>query len=388
MQQLQIGLEDRYSEITQIISEKCKEVFSDTFIEESKVLCKELIVNESVNITKGKADAWACGVVHALAFSSGLFNKELKATDVYSSFNVSKSTALSRSKEIRDVLNTRNEVLEEIALTNLSQDDNTLVNNIEAELEINRIKLDTTISEANKLVNQVKLEKNFNKKVKIAKEALMKNELCTEAYLILSYDEKLSPSEKLNLAMKAKETIENVIGIENIKKYFEKFKDTSITTSMVNAKARIANLLWNQNSHDEAIQEVIEILEISGRDELSIRGKLAIWLLEEERYVELDSLLARFKGDYLTSIKYSSALYLFSKGDLKEADRALRIAFLGNKNVIDFITRKKRIPKILPESKGIGTIEDAINYISDSENCWQKTKGAIDWIKSFKKSGL
>ena len=117
-----------------------------------------------------------------------------------------------------------------------------------------------------------------------------------------------------------------------------------------------------------------------------IRGALFSWLIIEDRDEDVENLLERFKNDFLTATKYSKALYLFKKGEKLEAERALKIASVKNPFVIDYITKNKRIPKILPELKNLGTEEDAIYYMKNGEMAWNRVEGAIDWVKKFKKN--
>lgn len=60
-------------------------------------------------LLKGKADAWACGIIYALGFVNFLFDKSeqpfISAADLCAAFGVGKSTGSSKSKLVRDALN-------------------------------------------------------------------------------------------------------------------------------------------------------------------------------------------------------------------------------------------------------------------------------------------
>jgi len=60
-------------------------------------------------LLKGKDPAWAAGVVHAVGMVNFLFDPaqtpNCKAPEIYAHFGVGASTALAKSKEVRDALN-------------------------------------------------------------------------------------------------------------------------------------------------------------------------------------------------------------------------------------------------------------------------------------------
>lgn len=59
-------------------------------------------------LEKGKENAWACGIVHAIGLVNFAFDKSqmpyISATDLYKSFGIGQSTGQSKSKVVRDLL--------------------------------------------------------------------------------------------------------------------------------------------------------------------------------------------------------------------------------------------------------------------------------------------
>ncbi len=391
---------ERCSEIISIIKEVCKSNLNEEYLFLAENLCEEIFKLDNSKLNKGKANSWACGIVHSIGIINGLFtNKstiDIKASDFYKLFDVSSSTGLSKSKEVRSMINIdegkwlislKEENEEENKNCEVISDSKVKYDDIDNKTYIQEepvIKEDKNLLEANKIANEAWNQKNFNKKVKLAKEALMLSDKCSEAYIILSYDNSISKDEQKKLSNKAVEVAKEVIGEENIDKFIGKYLDSEIAKPYYSAKYRLGNLLWSINERNEAIQEFTDLLRLCPEDRLLIRGVLLSWLITEGLDKETEEILSRFKDDYLSATKFSKALYLFKLGKLEEAERALRIANASNPFVISYITKQKRLPKVQPEFKSLGSEEDAIYYVRNAEAAWDTVNGARNWVKEIK----
>ncbi len=386
---------ERCSEIISIIQEVCKKNLNEEYLFLAENLCKEIFKLEDSKLNKGKVNSWACGIVHSIGMINGLFtNKstiDMKASDFYKLFDVSSSTGLSKSKEVRSMIN----IDEEKWLISEKEDGNDKVisdSNDSCDIIDKKhdnedepiIEEDKDLVEANKIANEAWNQKNFNKKVKLAKEALSISDKCSEAYIILSYDNSISKDEQKRLSNKAVEVAKEVIGEENIDKFIGKYLDLEITKSYYSAKYRLGNLLWSINERKEAIQEFTELLRLCPEDRLLIRGVLLSWLIAEGLDKETENILSMFKDDYLSATKFSKALYLFKLGKVEEAERALRIANASNPFIVSYITKQKRLPKVQPELKSLGSEEDAIYYVRNAEVAWDSVNGARNWVREIK----
>ena len=395
MQQTTEIKNERCSEIISIIHEVCKKNLNEEYLFLAENLCKEIFKLEDSKLNKGKVNSWACGIVHSIGMINGLFtNKstiDMKASDFYKLFDVSSSTGLSKSKEVRSMIN----IDEEKWLISAKEDGNdTVISDSNDSCDIINEKYDTEnepvieedkdLVEANKIANEAWNQKNFNKKVKLAKEALSISDKCSEAYIILSYDNSISKDEQKRLSNKAVEVAKEVIGEENIDKFIGKYLDLEITKPYYSAKYRLGNLLWSINERKEAIQEFTELLRLCPEDRLLIRGVLLSWLIAEGLDKETENILSMFKDDYLSATKFSKALYLFKLGKLEEAERALRIANASNPFIVSYITKQKRLPKVQPELKSLGSEEDAIYYVRNAEVAWDSVNGARNWVREIK----
>lgn len=396
---IEIGNE-RCSEIISIIKEVCINNLNEEYLFLAENLCEEIFKLDNSKLNKGKANSWACGIVHSIGIINGLFtnksNIDIKASDFYKLFDVSSSTGLSKSKEVRSMINIDEEkwlisLKEDIEVENKKCES---VSNSKAtcvDIEIKEhiqdevvIEEDKNLIEANKIANDAWNQKNFNKKVKLAKEALNISKKCAEAYIILSYDNSISKEEQKNLSNKAVEIAKEVIGEENIDKLIGKYLDLEMAKPYYSAKYRLGNLLWSINERNEAIQEFTDLLRLCPEDRLLIRGVLLSWLIAEGKDEETQKVLSMFKDDYLSATKFSKALYLFKLGKLEEAERALRIANASNPFVVNYLTKQKRLPKVQPELKSLGSEEDAIYYVKNAEVAWDAIDGARNWVKEIK----
>ena len=386
---------ERYMEILNIIKEVCINNLNEEYLFIAENLCEEIFKLEESKLNKSKASSWACGIVHAIGLKNGLFsnksNINIKATDFYKLFNVSSSTGLSKSKEVRQIIDLEEEKWtigfnkkkssekEEVAIDLIETEEKSNIENLE-----DLVKEDESLKEANKIAGMAWMEKNYNKKVKLAKEALKISESCSEAYIILSYDNSLNNDEKKNLAYKAVEVARKIIGEENIEKFTSRYLDFEVTKGYYSAKYRLGNLLWSIGEKSEAIEHFKELIKICPEDRLLVRGILLSWLISEDRYEDVEKILEKYKNDHLPATKFSRALYLFKNNNLEEAKRALRIANSSNPFVIKYITKQNKIPKVHNELKSLGSEEDAIYYMKYAELAWDNVSGSREWVKKIK----
>lgn len=387
-------------EILNIIKEVCKCNLNEEYLFLAENLSKEIFKLNEFKLSKSKSNSWACGIVHALAQRNGLFsgksNINIKAQDFYKSFNVSSSTGLAKSKEVRELINLDDEKwaidnvnfesnekketsLEEIAVEKIENVEENLVENLEV-----LFKEDELLKEANKIASKAWEEKNYKKKVKLAKEALSLSENCSEAYIILSYDNSLSDNEKKALAEKAVEVSKNIIGEDNIEKFINKCLDYEVTNGYYSSKYRLGSLLWSIGQKDEAIENFKELIRLCPNDRLLVRSILLSWLISIDKFEDAFSLLEQYKNDNLLGTRLSRALYLFKNNDLEEAKRNLRLANAINPFVLKYITKQKKVPSTNNEFKKLGSEEEAVFYMKYAEEAWDNVKGSREWVRKIK----
>lgn len=99
----------RYNEITQLT-----DAFSATYLnDEYRDLCRQLAATlcrkRPSPLVGGKANTWACAIIHALGLANFLFDSSqtphVSSKQISEYFHLSPSTMLAKSKQIRDLLN-------------------------------------------------------------------------------------------------------------------------------------------------------------------------------------------------------------------------------------------------------------------------------------------
>lgn len=379
-------------EILNILKEVCIDNLNEEYLFLAENLSREIFQLNEFKLSKSKANSWACGIVHALGQKNGLFNTKsdinIKAQDFYKLFNVSSSTGLAKSKEIRELIDLDNEKWTLTNNVNINKenkkDEALLEEKVEVENLESLFKEDEFLKEANKIARKAWQEKNYKKKVRLAKEALSLSENCSEAYIILSYDNSLNDNQKKDLAEKAVEVSKNIIGEENIDKFINKCLDYEVTNGYYSSKYRLGSLLWSIGEKEEAIKNFKELIKLCPNDRLLVRSILLSWLISVDRFDEAFEILEQYKNDNLVGTRLSRVLYLFKNNELEEAKRNLRLANSINPFVLKYIIKQKKVTTSHNEFKKLGSEEEAIFYMKYAEAAWDNVKGSREWVKEIK----
>lgn len=391
MQEISKILADKYEEVVEKINS-----FSNEYLnEEYKNICLEaaklLFLNNETAVKKGKSFSWAAGIVHAVGSVNGLFDSKeepyIKALDLYKEFGVSSSTGSSKSKEVKSLLDI-NEDNNKWLLTK-KEDDNssTAEEEVAADEAVNensnadKLIISKKFIDAQKVIDRAWREKNYNSRAKYAKEALDIYEDCSDAYIILSNDLKLSSSEKTELLNKAVKAAKNVLKIDKLENADRRLFRLEIANPLFGAKYVLAQHLWKIGQREEAIKEASEIIAYNVTDDLSIRGTLSSWLLIEEKYDEAYALLDRCIHDYLAATCYNRAALLYKTGKSKEAEGALRRAYKQNRFVMDYLLKKKAVKSVQYVSR-IGGEEEASAYAELGLKVWNDAEIRA-WLKDM-----
>lgn len=392
MQNLPNSIVEKYEEIFEKIR-----VFSNQYLNEQyeKICIKalhDLGMNHEDSLKKGKSSSWAAGVVHAIGTVNNLFDvKEepyIKALDLYKEFGVSNSTGSMKSKEVRNLLNITKDderwlVKSEDKNDNLNAKEEVAIEADEKKVSEENIRVTEEFILAQKVMRKAWAEKNFNKKVKLAKDALSVCEYCSDAYIILSKDLSLSNNDKKELLLKAVDSGKYILGIDDLATVSKECFNKKEAQPFFGAKYTLAIQLWKMGEKNEAIDNAFEILKFNEKDNLMVRGILSSWLLIEKRYDEAEKLFEKYDNDYLAAVSYNKALALYKMGKTKEADDAIRKAYKKNSYVIPYILKQKKIPKVLPRISRFGSDAEAMHYMKYSLEAWNDSKEAINWIKEM-----
>lgn len=107
-QQVPKDLEARFEEITQRTSAFCHTYLDEEYAQLSRELTATLCRKRPSPLARGKANVWACGIIHALGLVNFLFDASqtphIAASQIWEHFELSSSTMQAKSKQIRDLL--------------------------------------------------------------------------------------------------------------------------------------------------------------------------------------------------------------------------------------------------------------------------------------------
>lgn len=97
-----------FEAIVGLTDEFCKKHLTDEYAVLARQAAAALCRKRPSPLAQGKAEGWACGILHALGFVNFLFDKSKKpyigAADLYKAFGLSASTGSAKSKAVRDSL--------------------------------------------------------------------------------------------------------------------------------------------------------------------------------------------------------------------------------------------------------------------------------------------
>src|SRR5437588_2872979 len=101
-------MQARFDEITQLTDTFCQTYLNDEYGQLCRELTATLCRKRPSPLIRGKANTWACGVIHALGMVNFLFDSSQKphvsSSQIWEYFGLSSSTMQTRSKQIRDLL--------------------------------------------------------------------------------------------------------------------------------------------------------------------------------------------------------------------------------------------------------------------------------------------
>lgn len=124
------------------------------------------------------------------------------------------------------------------------------------------------------------------------------------------------------------------------------------------------------------------MLRLNPNDNQGIRYILAKCLLEEGNDQALGKLMEQYEDDAAAAWLYNRALRVFrQEGASERANTCLKEALEGNRFIPAYLLGRKRLPRHLPFYIGIGDENEAIDYAAATIPIWQKTEGALEWLK-------
>jgi tetratricopeptide (TPR) repeat protein len=422
-----------YNDITRQISEFCQEYLNQEYEKICYQLCAALCRKRPSPLERGRSRSWACAIIHAIGTVNFLFDPSqtphMKASELYEAFAVSNSNASSKSKQIRDLMDMHQ--LDPDWTLPSRMDDNPLVwmvmmddviidirmaprelqeaayrqgvipyipadRNVvpplpDGVMPINRKQKNKQsiqkkrehLRQAQDLVYEAYETESRAKMVELALKAIELSEDCADAYLILAEQAARHPKQAKELLEKAVQAGKNAIGPKKFKEYKGHFWGFMETRPYMRARENLAYFLWSINKQDEAITHAKDMLELNPNDNQGMRYVLLNWLFVAGTEQEIEALLEQYPDDIAADWHYTHALYLFRKGDQKEANKILEKAIRYNKHLPAYLLGHRELPKHSPDYISWGDESEAEAYAYAFNHLWTQTKGALEWLSNF-----
>jgi len=101
-------MQERFDEITQFTDAFSKERLNDEYAQLCRELTATLCRKRPSPLIRGKANTWACGIIHALGMVNFLYDSSqtphVPSGQIAEAFGISSSTMQTKSKQIRDLM--------------------------------------------------------------------------------------------------------------------------------------------------------------------------------------------------------------------------------------------------------------------------------------------
>lgn len=134
----------------------------------------------------------------------------------------------------------------------------------------------------------------------------------------------------------------------------------------------------------ESIAIMEKMIKLNPIDNQGIRDQLMLYLIETgqyEKYMKYDTM---YKDEKFAFTLFNRALFAYkTEGIGPSANKKLKEAVKFNKFVLPKLLDNE-FPEELPDYYGLGDENEAIIYVHFSSAIWHSTKGAIEWLKTFK----
>lgn len=215
---------------------------------------------------------------------------------------------------------------------------------------------------------------------KYAHQALELDPGCMEAYEYLGGNER-DNMRALVYFLKAIEIGSDKFGGQYLAENKGSFYRIPETRSYMRSMRLYAECLYTLGQVKASIAVMEEMIELNPIDNQGMRDQLLLYLIEtneEEKYLHYDE---RYKNDYMAFPFYNRCLFMFKKqGDTEESRLHLQKAIAKNKYVPSKLISRIAVSKV-PETYVFGRDSEAEHYAYYAREIWQKTPGAVDWLK-------
>lgn len=216
--------------------------------------------------------------------------------------------------------------------------------------------------------------------VLLARQALEIWPDCAEAYTLLGMHAH-DPETALGFYAQAMAAAERAMG-PGMFEHAGHFWGLLETRPYMGARLSYAETLLNLGRLEEGAGHLRELLRLNPNDNQGVRESLANVLITLDLDEEAQDLLDRYGEDESALMEFPRALLRFRReGDSVEARRSLKQAIQANRFVPGLLLRTRTMPTSALGLYSPGTEGEAAIYVSLARGTWEKTPGALDWLR-------
>lgn len=149
------------------------------------------------------------------------------------------------------------------------------------------------------------------------------------------------------------------------------------------AKYNYARWAYEHGQLTMAIEQCKELLQIDAEDHQEVRYLLYTLYIETSQYKQAKRVLQTYPEEYCIHYVYSQLLleYLMH-GVSPSLYRFLEQAMAMNPYVVSYLIGVTNRPVATPSFYQIGSHEEAICYLDQNEEVWDKQPHLLQWLQS------
>ncbi|MFG1350277.1 hypothetical protein [Xanthobacter autotrophicus] len=239
------------------------------------------------------------------------------------------------------------------------------------------------LDRAQELIYEAWDARTAKRRIALAEKALTVSALCADAYVLLAEHAEVGSDAALDLWRRGEEAGRAALGAAAFKKDEGDFWGLLETRPFMRALFGLACTEKVRGDHAAAIDHLREMLRLNPNDNQGARHILAAVLLEAGRDDDLAALFETYPEDSAAAWSWTRPLAAFRRsGDDAQNRKLLAKAMAENPHVPAFLTGEKPIPARLSPYYTPGDANEAIEYVLDFRSGWEKTPGAIDWLRA------
>lgn len=239
--------------------------------------------------------------------------------------------------------------------------------------------------EAQELLYQAFEEMSRKKRMELARQALKLYPNSPDAYNILG-DEAATLEAAADYYKKGIEAGEKDLGKRFFRENKGHFWGIVETRPYMRAKANYAQTLWQLGEKEKAVEQYEQLLQLNPNDNQGIRYLLLPAYIELGKYDQAEELIDQY-DEPTALMTYNRLLVSYLKYGLhEELEDLLDEAMIANPHVIDYLLKKKRLPKEDPLFFGFGDETEAAMYAKEHFHLWQQERELLDWLRTMARS--